>query len=78
MTYRSCLRTLTEEEDLWFRLDGALYWALRDPKLAWDVAWAVILDSYAYPDVQRAAVELVEVLNGGGLPPDWDQPGPDA
>lgn len=47
---------------MWHALDGALEEALRDPHLAWSIAFNVIIDSADFPEVRRAAEALVSEL----------------
>lgn len=63
MVYRAPHRTHIEEEDLWLRLDWALERAFADPVWAWGQAWQVARDAQQYPEVRRAAEELMDTLN---------------
>lgn len=47
---------------MWQRLDWALEEALRDPELAWSMAWSIAADSADLPDVRRCAVALMSEL----------------
>ncbi len=66
MSLRGPYRPLTSsswtEEELWLRLDDALVVAVRDPVLAWGIAWQVACDSGDFPEVRTAAGALMEEL----------------
>lgn len=60
--YRECDQGDQEEDELWLRLDQALESALTDPPWAWGVAWSVARDGIRFPDLHRAASEVMAVL----------------
>ena len=60
--YRSDTFPSWSEEDLWLRLDEALLVAISDPHQAFSIAWNVIADSSPYPDVIKAASEMIAAI----------------
>lgn len=58
-----------QEEELWFRLDEALWMALRQPYQAYTIAWGVWTDSRGFPEVRQAACDLMSQL----MPPFYDE-----
>lgn len=62
--YRSATSSSWTEEELWLSLDGALEEAIRDPVLAWGMAWSIVNSADAAVEVRRAAAALMSVLCG--------------
>jgi hypothetical protein len=61
--YRCSPSSHYEEDELWLRLDEALEKALTDTSQAYMIAGWVLTDSYlTYPEVHRAASELMSAL----------------
>ena len=60
--YRPAWSSSWDEEELWQRLDWSLQESLRDPNLAWSMAWSIALDAADFPDVRRCAEALMSEL----------------
>ena len=60
--YRPAWSPSWDEEELWTRLDWALEAAIRDPDLAYSMAWSISMDSADFPDVRRCADSLMSEL----------------
>ena len=62
---------MADEEDLWLRLDCALLEALREPVLAWGMAWSIAMDAAGrYPELIAAAEGLMSAVDGTEPDPD--------